>query len=318
MEGLPALSKTQPIGRVRTVKPPVTKYPKTPRPMRSFGATKTGTLIAFKSDFGKDSPRYTIGSSRPEGKPGYIYPGPGEYNPLQHDRKIPHVISKSPPPKPRVSLTANIDLYNASQFPSGVPISIPKSPRPPFYQENDMPGPSDYHIPNNTLSPRSHKISSGIYKEKLDNFPAPTDYNPMFDVFRHTPSFKFNEVKDRTSWMNAEETPGPGNYSPNHSITISKEPIFSFGAKSRPRTRRWASPEPPKKKKYAIGCFYVGIPEEEFSERYVNKYLANHTEIKDFIDEITEYVLENKPEDPISATRDYCIKLRENNVNEHN
>ena len=140
------------------------------------------STLQFSSDiftFGKDSPKWTIPSSRPKKLPQLQSPGPGEYNvssPLIDTKRIYQRMSLSSQEKTRPPLTASIgfidrpSLVNAK---SGIVIG--KRDKFEFGQVTSGPGPGHYS-PQTHVSAKSHIIASRHDFDHSGEIPGPGAY----------------------------------------------------------------------------------------------------------------------------------------------
>ena len=287
---------------------PKTPTAKTPVPpnLRRFKFTSNVSSIT-SGDFGKDAIKITIGNRPLEFKPPFPNPGPSDYQPrdVSSSRKIYHTFERSKPRSNPATLTSNIGFITPPKE-QLVPITIPKSERPPLYNATDTPG-FIYEIPHG-LSTKSHKISGHIESSfRGDDSNAklgPGYYSPTYNLFPISCTPNLSSDPKRGEWMIAPSGPAPGQYSPKY-IQVN-EPSYAIGRKSRPSRRN-----PPKNntKLFAIDAFIINLP-KTFEERDVLRYFTEEPEVREFIHEISDLVLVNKPDDPIGFIRNYYSQFK--------
>ena len=285
-------------------KTPKAKMP-TPPNMRRFKYTSNFKAVGT-GDFGKDAVKITIGNRPLEYKPPFPNPGPAEYQPRDLDsfKKIYHTFEKSKPKTDYRTLTSNIPFINPPKEHT-VCVTIPKTERPPLYPINDYPG-YIYEIPHG-LDTRSHLISGSIESSfrGSESKIGPGYYNPNFNLFEvgYTPNLSADPK--RGEWMISPSGPAPGQYSPKY--TQVNEPSYAIGRKSI-RSRRNQNTKN-NTQLFAIGSFIINIP-KTFEERDVLRYLTEEPDIRDFLQEITDLVSKDKPDDPIGYIRNHFAKFK--------
>lgn len=254
---------------------------------------KTESMTPSFCVFGKDAPKIAIGMSRPEEKVNINYPGPGEYDvPTFLDTpglgiRIPRCEKYCMPE----NLTANIDFTNPRIFPEIRKKSISNTERQPFHGMPQSPGPN--FLPPSTLDKHAHLICSGSYTQKStsDDTPGPGTYEPNKVSLESSPLYSFSGPSRRDDWIFAlDKTPGPGRYENNKLKLTKSVPVWTFGEKSRKRNNKPV-------KHLVIHPFIVKI-DNGVDFHLASKYLDKH-KIKDFINEIYENVIRDKPENPL-------------------
>ena len=268
-----------------------------------------GKYAFLSSNFGKDAPKITIGTSRREPLPSVFSPGPGTYDPPRQplSHRLEHVFPRSREEKNATTLTSHIDYINQPQFPERRSIKIGQRDRHEFFFLNDTPGPS--YMPPNKPSGRVPKIGLRFRSRSVEQGPGPGTYDPN-DSFMY--STRVTQLATgagkRTAWMVGDKNPGPGQYSP---VAVGKprEPAYTIGGRSRPNRRRDKKGNV-KAVQLGIDVFLVSIKDPNLSEDEIMDYVRSHTELKSVFHEVMEEILEKKPEAPLGYMRDYFRQLR--------
>jgi Sperm-tail PG-rich repeat len=154
-------------------------------------------------------PAYSIGKSSYPDMTKKKIPGPGDYNPYDVKSKLPSY-------------------------------SFSKSPRK-IHDVHQIPGPGVYD------PMYKHKIS-GYYSSKsprilsnTKNFsPGPGDYN--YSVYETR--YKYSITKARTNSYKFSDSPGPGHYSPDVTVSIESSPRFKFHKQRRMPEQSFSTPAP--------------------------------------------------------------------------
>lgn len=309
----PPLAKTAPV---TDLKPKPASPMKTPKTMKR----NTISLLAYRrpagemmicniSNFGKDAPKIAIGCSRPKPVFPDQTPGPGHYDPGDpgESRRIPHQISKYQE-RTMKNVTANIDYINYRVFPSTIGTTIPKTSHQEYFSfDKDIPGPS--FNPPSTLTSKGHKIEPiRVERSPGEAAPGPGYYNPVFDQTK--PAYVSKTTRN-TDHFPGSTTPGPGHYNPNFDAQLTVQPKFTIGSKVRNKRRRKNDPpEVPKGKLIGVAQFVFPL-DPSMDEDEVFRYIASHPALKFVVNEIMDYVLVNKPEDPIKFIYDLFAEEKE-------
>ncbi|EAX89749.1 hypothetical protein TVAG_155700 [Trichomonas vaginalis G3] len=279
-----------------------TRRPKSAYTFRPRECFFNGTF----SNFGKDAPKIAIGCSRPEPPVPPATPGPGAYEipPLRDTPQqvtIPRCVKFREPPSP----TANVELVNTRSFPQMRACSIAPKTGKSFYDYIDSPGPS--YVPPSSLSPKTHKIASRYEtRTTFDSTPGPGSYNPQRADLERSPVFSMHGISNRDDWLKElQARPGPGHYTPKQ---VSKsQPRWTFGSKSRKRSAS-APPIP-------LGPFLFKVDSSLNREECYN-YIEKKPQLRALIEDIFEYVILYKPEDPVACIRERFASLKEDRVEE--
>ncbi|EAY11742.1 hypothetical protein TVAG_106370 [Trichomonas vaginalis G3] len=306
------LAKTAPV---TDLKPKPVSPMKTPKTMKrntlsllSYKRPTGEMLLCNISTFGKDAPKIAIGCSRPKSVFPDQTPGPGHYDPTDpgESRKIHHHISKTVE-KPRATDTANIDFINYRIFPSLAPATIPKTSHQEYFSfDKDIPGPS--FIPPSTLTSKGHKIEPiRPTRNPGETAPGPGYYNPTYEKTK--PAYVSKTTRN-TDHFPGSTTPGPGTYNPNFDAELTVQPKFTIGNKVRNKRRRKNDPpEVPRGKLIGVAQFVFPM-DPSMNEDDVFRYIASHPQLKFIVNEIMEYVLINKPDDPLKFIHELFYEMK--------
>mmetsp|Transcript_2655 Transcript_2655/g.3003 ORF Transcript_2655/g.3003 Transcript_2655/m.3003 type:complete len:625 (-) Transcript_2655:337-2211(-) len=215
-------------------------------------------------DAASPGPKYELGSKILDGAPGLKF-GTGRrfHQPEKGGNKAGPVIShlhadqtigaNSPGPaqyKPKEGKGIHKTMGDAPMWKFGTAQRL--GPEGKHSQENDMvPGPGAYQLPKNTAelsggggmytAGPTYSVSSCLRTSIVTadpDEPAPGAYETDKGIAsqdirkRRAPSSKFGKCTNRSSFMAAPNTPGPGNYSHSQSTDVGHAPKYSFGMKS--------------------------------------------------------------------------------------
>ena len=287
---------------------PTAKMPRTPNTKRIKFANTFSPMD--KGNFGKDAIKITIGNRMTPPRDPFQNPGPSDYYPrdIETSRKIYHTFAKSKKEENNQTLTSNIGFIIPPKEKTVV-IQIPKSERPPIYQISDTPG-YVYNIPEPS-SPRGHKIAnrqSSVFRSDDENTKiGPGTYSPPTSTLTRSCQVNMHSNPKRGDWMIGPQLPAPGQYSPNE-IKVN-EPSYIIGKRSRPKKRYDGTEERVKTRIFAIDAFIINLP-VSFDEKDVLLYLTENPGVRDFLHEIGELVLSEKPDDPIGFIRNAYSQFR--------
>lgn len=272
--------------------------------LRSPSKIHTNVKFQFMgaSTFGRDAPKFTIGSSRRDETPPIPLPGPGEYNvPDNFDeyRKIKHTFPKSNPKDETVSPTANIDFVNIRDFPAKREAHI--GVREKLYYANIIDSPGPTYLPQTTETRLPHRIISHPVNrtaEKVAHL-GPGCYNPNYAHIRREPAFFLSGPKNRHKWMeDGKDIPGPGSYNTDCKEMLKREPKWTIGRKSRP-SRRMRNSMPAKPKDLiAVDQCIVDLSVMPNPDA-CRQYIIAHPDIRYVVGAMLHAVFLEKPEDPV-------------------
>lgn len=305
----PRLARTRP-GTER--KNPVgARGPQTCRAGYTTRSKFAGKFAFLSSNFGKDAPKITIGTSRRESLPSVFSPGPGTYDPPRQplSHRLDHIFPRSREEKNATTLTSHIDYINQPQFPERRSIKIGKRDGHDFFFLNDSPGPS--YLPENKPTGRVPKIGLRFRSRSVESGPGPGTYDPN-DSFMY--STRVTQLASgagkRTAWMVGDKNPGPGAYNPETTLAKPREPSFTIGGRSRPNRRRDKKMGNVKPVQLGIDVFLITIKDPKMSEAEIMDYVRSHGELKSVLHEVMAEILEEKPEAPVGYMRDYFRRMR--------
>ena len=257
--------------------------------------------------FGKDAPHITIASSRRDSPDIDKVPGPGHYDPIAgNTRRLQPEIRSSRRPQDASSLTSNIDYIYSPTFPEKRQIKIGQKSAFDFFDVNDTPGP-DY-FPSSALDSQRGHVIAGRHEERAPEVtPGPGHYSPKFNLSKG-PMITL-PVRARVDGMGEEPTPGPGHYDPQgpqdrsigHSLC---------GHANTGRKRARSSLPGFGSDLLAIGPVMVRMSKLE-DPADCRRYLAKHSELKGFVGELYEMVLETRPDDPLGMIREHFAAIKE-------
>ena len=289
------------------------KMPKPPKTRRIKFSNNFN--ISEKGSFGSDGIKITIGNKIQDPHLEY-QPGPADYEVPSDYNSLHRIYHKIVFPKDESRKKKDEDpIPNYVLLPQDVPtpIYIPKLYK--FEKRSPKTEPKEQKLPKENKEPIDKKGSNDKNKpkekkhrhkvKKRDVFSiVPLDNNPKIGPGYYNPNYPSpscnvpNLSKDpkRGSWMIREEGPGPGMYSPKIPFTDS----YSF-SKHNPRNKGTYI--------YAIDKFIINIP-NKYPETELNEYLLSTPEVQDFIRELSELILNNKPEDPVGYIRNTYFHLK--------
>ncbi|KAK8899706.1 hypothetical protein M9Y10_002028 [Tritrichomonas musculus] len=242
--------------------------------------------------FGKDSPKWTIPSSRPQKVPHIQSPGPGQYNlssSLIDDKRIYQRMSLTSHEKSRPPLTASIGFIDRpSLINKNSGIVIGKRDTIDFAKTAPNPGPGAYS-PQTNLNSQSHVIASRHGYDHSGDIPGPGSYDISRSILATKGGSLPGSISDRAQWMTdgIEKTPGPSDYSPN--IMLEKK---------RSKMK--------KKNVIAIDRCIVKLNNVE-NPIEAKKYLQTNHKLKEIINEIYQVLLYSKPDKPLQFIREYFL-----------
>ena len=275
------------------------KYPRLKNKKFNFSTITT---------FGRDSPKFTIPSSRKEDYVLFPLPGPGEYNVVENEKQtlLNCTFPKSKVIDNKRALTANIDYTNYRMFPEVKQSYIGVKDNHDVFYINDSPGPGVVQMPP------QRKISIRIpnkYKERALEFPniGPGCYDQSTEgIDYHIHGYRFSGPKERNQWMvTNDDMPGPGEYTPV--LSVAKVRSRAIGKKSRHKKN--VAPRPPKDL-IAIDQIIIhleNLPDPKRSRQYIISKPA----IRDVVHEIIETVLYSRPDDPVAFIKEYFAQIRD-------
>lgn len=196
---------------------------------RQYYKTRHDFYHSSVSNFGKDAPHYTIGSSRKQTKVPPSTPGPGSYTPpsngdtqshLKYKPKFPIAKDYNAKGSKNVLIdgeippSINVGFIYQPVFPSKKPISIGISRNASktgssldaislSYAVNNYPGPS--YLPQSTLSTRAHRIAEKPkVKPPTEINPGPGEYSPdpkYNRKFSNSPAYTCQGPSRRDEWL---------------------------------------------------------------------------------------------------------------------
>jgi len=270
-----------------------------------YKKSKSKEILGIKSDFGKNSPKFTIGSSRKIQEIIFGTPGPGDYDcSVPKSSRIPYKIPSSRKASFKPSITSSVDFIDYRTFPSKTQAFIPKSPRKGFYDINDCPAPDRYQKIDTMISDKAHFLSPRPENKPQDTKIGPGLYSPNYFFQDRTIRISLRQQPyERKIWDADLSIPGPETYE----ITASEPSrVTHIGINSVPhRLKRGEQPKI-ECNTYAISRFFVKVPINE-SKQFIED-LSFFPDLYEFLDEIANIVLISKPKDPIGYIRDYCLK----------
>ena len=265
--------------------------------------------LSSTGSFGRDSPKFTIASSRRDSPPLFPLPGPGEYDPRDPDAGRPkHAICGSRPVSVVGSDTSNIGLFDIRVFPESRAAHIfGRCPRG-FFDVAESPGPS--YLPANGPPSRGHKIAERRgEKNSGGTGVGPGEYDVRFPALPRDPAYNFYGPKRRDDWMLVNTAnPGPGQYSP--CSVLARQPQWTIGRKSRPNRRAKSVASKRKKDLVAVDVCIISL-DELVNPQAARQYIMTHLELRDVVHEILERVLNLKPDDPIAFILQYFKNIKE-------
>ena len=188
------------------------------------------------SRFGKDCPKYTMPKADTSRVKDNGVPGPGAYNP---DPFLPEKVRKiktaiGPRYKERKYDIDDPPLEDTRQFPQVRNRTIPKSGWP---KDRDVATVNcQFFLPDSTLSRRGLKIGDRFNEKPMGQTPGPGDYYPEHSYSSLSSGFSVKGPESRDGWLTSDTSiPGPGAYSVNRD-----EPgiQWTIGDRSRGSSRR--------------------------------------------------------------------------------
>ena len=257
---------------------------------------KTQPMFRTKLEFGLNAPKYTIPNAGRTGEPLAPGPGPGKYNPdpVDHRLKIKFPQGNDPVIDP---VTKGIHPYRHPGIGDRLDIRknrIHERTQEELFDIRDTPGPK-YNLPT-TMDTHSHKIlprESFIVEQK--DIPPVASYTPQWVAIPHGPAYTVPNNSKRGEWITdgVEETPGPGAYTAQEA----KPRGPTFGAKSRKQ-------KPAQSEQTLMVIDRIPVNLGKFvNAAKVKKYVHNHPELVQFVHEMFELVLNEKPENPVEFLR---------------
>jgi hypothetical protein len=247
------------------------------------------------SEFGKDAPHITIGTSRRTSEVPVRAPGPGQYNPpsetYSHGRKI---RSRFSPAFPR---DTGLDYQDVRVFPQGLPRYIGTKLDKPFFDIIESPAPS--YIPQSTLSTRSHQITGRTRVPGGSDAPSPDSYLPKKISLARSPEFSMAGGRSRDEWLEPlKGLPAPTDYFPKLDATRPRDPEWTIGRRSRLAKRR-RKIVAVKGQCLVVNRFVFPIEREEDLDA-AKKYLAAHPAVVELVAHLVDAVLAEKPDNPLN------------------
>ncbi|OHT13015.1 hypothetical protein TRFO_03414 [Tritrichomonas foetus] len=261
-------------------------------------------LLWPPSDFGRDARKVRISPKYPETKPPPEVPGPGAYNPREHDIKLKQAFPRAIKDLEPEPVTANIGFYNPPTLVSskGAIIHTKINIEP---KQDDVPGPQ-YTIPSIfSKTKNAHKIASQsteMYIPK-NQAPPPGAYTPVNPMILKSPAYTVQGNTRKNLWLqNKEDTPSPANYSPQNPEVLGSAPRWTIGNKSRKGRSAHSMASPGHREVLIIDKLTISLSGISDVEK-ARKYYAKHPEIKEIVLEIIEMMLEEKPKNPLEVLR---------------
>jgi len=275
------------------------------RPKTAFTAyTGRPFFVNFTpKSIGKEGPKISIGTKLPSLTNPQQTPGPGSYNPPTSpaDCRIRHIFPKSQSNSTPVSPTQNIGYFVEHQFPEIRPVTIGTSTKKTFFNLNDSPAPT--YLPETRISQNAHRIAERIdFRYSDETIPGPGAYSPNFRVMDHVPSFPVSGPKTRDSWLkNGESTPGPGSYTPTIKGVNAKDLLWSMNEKQKKKMKKHGV--------IGIENFVIHIGNVMTVDEAM-RYIERHPELRDLIKELMEFILMEKPSDPVGYIHQYFESIK--------
>ena len=150
----------------------------------------------------------------------------------------------------------------------------------------DSPGPGAYELGIPSTKPQKMHLIETRHDEKIDSdLPGPGTYDDSSYTIKGglLPQGNVN----RTEWLNSkrDSTPGPGKYNETpEKLTKGKQ-----------------------NKVMAIGHFYIHLNQFKNSQEAKDE-INRYPDLRNIIEEISEQIIKNKPEDPLEYLRSYFAK----------
>ena len=253
-------------------------------------------MLRTKLEFGLNAPKYTIPNAGRTDDPPPPGPGPGKYKPepLDHRLKVKFPQGNDPVIDP---VTKGIHPYRHPGIGDRIDVRknrIHERTHEELFDILDTPGPK-YDLPT-TMTKQSHRIlprESFIVEQK--DIPPVASYTPQWVAIPRGPAYTVPNNSKRGEWITdgVEVTPGPGAYSTQEEKLRGP----TFGAKSRK-----AKPAPEPGQNLLIDRVNVNLS-KFVNPKKVKKYVHNHPDLVQFVHEMFDLVLTEKPDDPVEFLR---------------
>lgn len=278
-----------------------------------FGKTMLGSKAHFvhyiDSKFGKDAPRFTIGSSRRPPAPPEAVPGPGAYTPPADPATTRKMKIRFPMAQDRDTTISvdNVEMVNLRTFPEMKLLNIGARPNRPFYDVIESPGPN--YLPSSSLSVRAHKIGGNRKPEVIDrSAPPPGTYTPKHPGESTAPRYTFSGPSSRDQWLNIEGKPGPSDYRPKTTLIEKRVPEWTIGERSR-RSNRRKHPNPPKSRFFGVDRFVIPLDmtadlDAEWS------YIDTHPDLREVIKWVMNRIMDEKPMNPVAFMKKLFVEIK--------